>query len=289
MEDKIKNLINLYYTDRKICKELHIAQKTLIEYKNKNNISNSRLKFKNLQLNHFLFEKIDSEEKAYWLGFLYADGCVYKEKIAINLVHSDSYHLIKFQKLLNYNITPKIRKRNKNNNGQDYCNFTISSKKLTNDLINLGCTPNKTLSLKFPTEEQVPKHLIHHFIRGYFDGDGSISKTKYYSYAFCGTEDMMNGINNVLLNNNVIKKPIKIQQTKSKTLHIIKKSGNIGVLLFKEWLYRDATIYLQRKKSKFDNVVQSNKLFSKCKLCNNKFYAKELCRNHYEKQKTKIK
>jgi len=286
MEDNIKKLIDLYYTDRKICKELHIAQKTLKKYKIKNNILNSRIKFQNIQLNHCFFEEIITEEQAYWLGFLYADGCIHKDKLIINLIHSDLYHLIKFQKILNYNIKPVIRKRN-DNRGQDYCNFTISSKKMCNDLIKLGCIPNKTHLLTFPTEEQVPKHLIHHFIRGFFDGDGCISKTKYYSYAFCGTKDMMNGINKVLINDKIIKNPIKISENKSKTLHIIKKSGNIGVLLFKKWLYDNATIYLERKKDKFEDVIQINKLLTKCKLCDNEFYAKELCRIHYEKQKYK--
>jgi len=58
MEDNIKKLIDLYYTDRKICKELHIAQKTLKKYKIKNNILNSRIKFQNIQLNHCFFEEI---------------------------------------------------------------------------------------------------------------------------------------------------------------------------------------------------------------------------------------
>lgn len=53
--------------------------------------------------------------------------------------------------------------------------IAIYSKELAMDLIKLGCFQNKSLILKFPTEQQVPKHLIHHFMRGYFDGDGCVT------------------------------------------------------------------------------------------------------------------
>ena len=64
-----------------------------------------------------------------------------------------------------------------------------------NDLIKQGCVPNKSLILTFPNKYQVPKNLINHFIRGYFDGDGSIyeySKTHAGSISFIGTESVLN-------------------------------------------------------------------------------------------------
>ena len=62
------------------------------------------------------------------------------------------------------------------------CRILLTSEKTVNDLIDKGCFRNKTKILKFPTEDQVPKHLIHHFIRGYIDGDGSISYYKKNDY-----------------------------------------------------------------------------------------------------------
>ena len=80
-----------------------------------------------------------------------------------------------------------------------------------NDLIKQGCVPNKSLILTFPNKHQVPKNLINHFIRGYFDGDGSISYGIQERYSvrkkqntkrlninaqFIGTKEMLTVINN---------------------------------------------------------------------------------------------
>ena len=80
-----------------------------------------------------------------------------------------------------------------------------------NDLIKQGCIPNKSLVLTFPNKHQVPENLINHFIRGYFDGDGSINyeiREKYsvrkkqnikrlnVNAQFIGTKEMLTVINN---------------------------------------------------------------------------------------------
>lgn len=59
--------------------------------------------------------------------------------------------------------------------GKEYSRIQISSKTLTADLLKLGCTPRKSLTLKFPNDGIFKSNdLIRHFIRGYFDGDGSV-------------------------------------------------------------------------------------------------------------------
>jgi len=63
---------------------------------------------------------------------------------------------------------------------------------MKDDLIALGCIPRKSLLLKFPTSNQVPEHLIRHFIRGYFDGDGHFTNTeKCFEAGYIGTEDFI--------------------------------------------------------------------------------------------------
>lgn len=76
------------------------------------------------------------------------------------------------------------------------------SKKFKQRLIELGCTPQKSCTLKFPTEEQIPKEYIIPFIRGYFDGDGVLSytisnkvtKTIVPNTGMLGTEDFLQGV-----------------------------------------------------------------------------------------------
>ena len=80
---------------------------------------------------------------------------------------SDKEHLIEFNKHIKSTYPIKIER-------EKYVKLKISNKHIGNSLINKGCIPKKSLILEFPNLSQVPKFLIRHFIRGYFDGDGCI-------------------------------------------------------------------------------------------------------------------
>lgn len=138
------------------------------------------------------------------------------------------------------------------------------------DLVFHGCVPRKSLILKFPTT--IPKKLISHFIRGYFDGDGynSISiatnknktNTIYYtcSYGFNGTYEFLTSLNDYL--------PIKLnihkeQRNINTNTHFATKSGSTNFKIMYDYLYKDATVYLNRKKSKFEKyfyLKENNKI-----------------------------
>ncbi len=213
-------------------------------------------------LNESFFEEIDTEAKAYFLGFLYADGNVNPDNNTIKLAiqERDLYILERFNKEIESNrpITLTIRPEE---NWQNTSAFAVSSRKLFDDIQKKGCFINKTFTLKFPTEDQVPKDLIHHFIRGYFDGDGCmfIGK-KLVSFSMIGTLNFLVGAQNILV------KQCKLTITKIPPKH---KTNNIVCTLryggthycerIREFLYRDATIYLTRKKEKFDLVKPKKK------------------------------
>lgn len=129
-------------------------------------------------LNEDYFEKIDSEDKAYFLGLIYADGCVFRNCLKISLQEEDGYILGVLKDKLNYGgaiskVNPKIETSHK-----PQSSLQIGSKKLVSDLNKLGCIARKSLVLEFPTNKQVPRHLIFHFIRGCFDGDGWVFEEK---------------------------------------------------------------------------------------------------------------
>lgn len=213
-------------------------------------------------VNEHFFEKVDTEEKAYWLGFMYADGFIQSKrplnsrKIGISLTESDGKHLEKFKKALNYtgpikiyNPSPKYCYKGT----KPYARILIASDKLALDLIKLGCVENKTTILKYPTEEQVPFELQKHFIRGYIDGDGSLMikpKNTYYEFAIniTGTLEVLEGI----------KKYLNISHLKNQQRHPDRPvnnftftiGGNKQVLYFVDYLYKDATVYLDRKYEK---------------------------------------
>lgn len=201
------------------------------------------------------FEIINTPNKAYWLGFLYADGCVLvREKnnkrsytLEISLTKDDQIHLDKFKMCLKSNTPIKYKTIAYK---YEACRITICNKKICEDLIKLGCTPRKSLTLKFPSEEQVPKELIPHFIRGYLDGDGCVYKSdEKSSISFIGTKDFLIKLQDIVFNELGLTKT-SIQK-KGKAYQC--SWGGLGNL--KTWFdylynYNDI-IYLQRKFEKF--------------------------------------
>lgn len=143
-----------------------------------------------------LFEKIDTEEKAYWLGFIYADGGIAVKRTAklyFGVKESDKELLINFCRFIgipedSVKTVPRTVK------GKVYNSQTLEivSIPLCQSLIRKGVLPNKSLTLAPPTKEVLPKHLITHFIRGYFDGDGGINNDG--SISITGTLDMVEWI-----------------------------------------------------------------------------------------------
>lgn len=195
-------------------------------------------------LNESFFEIIDTEEKAYFLGFLYADGALYKDKsVSLDLNKKDLEILYKFKDVLNY--SKPLKKYN------DKAAVVINSHKMYNDLIKLGCTERKTFTLKYPTDNSIPKELTHHFIRGVFDGDGCVYRAKK-RYADCisflGTEHLLKGIESFIGIKNHFRKCGNIFRLSYHTQLRFKEVRNI--------LYKDATIFLIRKYNKFYNYEQ---------------------------------
>lgn len=114
--------------------------------------------------------------------------------------------------------------------------------------------PKKSLIAKFPTEDQVPEHLQRHFVRGYFDGDGCISTCYQYQLNFMGTLELLKGVQNVLvreLNFSRTKMAQRDLQVNTWTLHY---SGRLQMKKFRDWLYADSLVHLDRKFQKFEKI-----------------------------------
>jgi len=157
-----------YY--HKILKKCNIPRRT---------ISETSRKYK---VNVDFFEKIDSPEKAYWLGFLTADGCVVgKYHVKLELSLNDNNHLVKFKNTLSSEHPIKYRI---NNRGRKCCNIKITSKKMVKDLRKLGVIPRKALVVK--PYLGITQDLKEHYFRGLVDGDGCISKRRTRKHWFVG-------------------------------------------------------------------------------------------------------
>lgn len=199
------------------------------------------------------FERIDNEHKAYWLGFIMADGNVRIENnkkyvLEIGLKDDDNEHLNKFLKDINSTDTVTY----KMNGIYKSCRVMIRSKKLVTDLISLGCTERKSLTLKFPT---IDEKLLRHFIRGYFDGDGSVyfnNNSKKIAFNLLGTDDFLNNCYRIFNENTGIT-ITKLYEKKNCKTKFILKHGKQAILIL-DWLYKDNTICLDRKYIKYKEL-----------------------------------
>ena len=207
------------------------------------------------RLNEHVFDFMDTEEKFYWLGFLYADGNISSTgyRIEVHLSLKDLKHLEKFRKFLN--LATEIR-TGINNKGYQFCHLSVRNKHLWNTLNNLGCTPRKTLTLKFPDLKIFPsKNYILDFLRGYIDGDGCLTiflNQKRISLrtviSLVGTESFLKTINTLFGNKGyIINKSCKNWENKAFQLIF----SDVPSRKLARYLYENATIYLQRKYDKY--------------------------------------
>lgn len=225
-----------------------------------------RNKRKIYTVNENYFSIIDSEDKAYWLGFIYADGYITSasDKIGITLSYEDKEHLELFSKCISstYPIKEYIQYSGFSV-GNKFCRILISSRKMKQDLKDKGVSENKTTIIKFPSEKQVPRNLLNHFIRGYLDGDGSItthSKTKNnkknYSIKICGTCEFIEGFKKTF--GLSIKKEQRYGD-RNVNNYSLTIAGNKQVLKILNSIYKNSNFYLKRKYNKYIELInQSN-------------------------------
>lgn len=191
---------------------------------------------KKYTLNASYFSKIDTEEKAYWLGFISADGHVSDEAIEINIQKKDEQHLVKFLKAVDSNSVIKYQ-------DNAVC-IDIYSKQMVADLRKLGFMHNKSETQTFP---DIPENLHVHFIRGLFDGDGSI-KTRE-SLCFSGTAVTMKRVQQILIDQCSVSKTKP--EMRSNTFTIIEWGGRKQFMRILDWMYQYATVYLDRKYKRY--------------------------------------
>lgn len=209
-------------------------------------------------INERYFEKIDTEDKAYFLGLLYADGSISKSRISISLIESELYILQNFQKYLNYfnPIYFFAKEREKRFDNKDSNRLTIYSKKLAEDIAKLGCIPRKSYCVQFPTTEQIPNDFMPHFIRGFLDGNGCIytyswKRPRNCSIIFVSSKDFCTGLKNYIENNFDISCYI---YDKANNIAELRFFGIKKVIPFLEYLYKDAINFFNRKREIYEKL-----------------------------------
>ena len=213
-----------------------------------------------INCNETIFDIIDTEEKAYWLGFIFADGyvCTNTYSVGFSLNLNDKETVMAFTDFMGFkggcNITESHKFRSKEKCGY-MCSTVIANKHLWESLVNKGVVPHKSLILEFPKEDLfTDRHLIYHFLRGYCDGDGTLgvyrhSKTNpsmEESLMFVGTKPFLEGVQKYLGRGYLMQKPNCNEKT-YRLSYSTQKANNAAKLM-----YENATVYLPRKKKIYD-------------------------------------
>jgi len=205
--------------------------------------------------NEKCFDILD-EKSLYWLGLLYADGCIHKNKYSnsyttiLALQTGDDLIIEKFKRFLGTNA----QIYHQENLATGLTGLRIHNQTINRKLLQLGMIPRKSLVIKFP-DFLLNHPLKSHFIRGYFDGDGCICEKKrkvknWLHFTMTGTLDMMEKMSCIFQQELGIVPRKIIRQGKVYSLHV----GRIEyVQKLKEYLYRNAAVFLERKKYIFDN------------------------------------
>jgi len=247
----IDEYVNNNITLKELGRRFGVSYGSIRNLLNRHNIK-SRGNKQGYPRNEFYFFKIDTIEKAYWLGFLYADGCVHSNNNEISIQIIDKEHLLKFQKAIqapNHKIQNIIDKRFEK--AKPLFQISIKDKQLHQDLIKWGCIPQKSLRLKdFPN---IPYHFIPHFLRGYFDGDGSLhflQGTNNFRISFLGTPEFLTNIKNYFNLNMSIAKG-------TGEAYILQIAGRKQLIRILEILYLDSheEIRLNRKYNKYQEFL----------------------------------
>lgn len=217
-------------------------------------------------VNENFFKCINTEEKAYILGFICADGHIEKDRLAITVSVKDKDILEKIKKALNSNHPIKeVEKENPYQNTDRkkllLLELKVNSVELVKPLFIMGLTTNKTYTLDSSILKYIPKYLMRDFLRGYFDGDGNVffgvRYTSGYKYNInvCGNEDfLLNSFQTYFPSKNKLYKDLY-----SKQCYVWKISQKDKVKDFMYYLYFNSSIFLQRKYNEFRKIMWSCK------------------------------
>lgn len=199
------------------------------------------------------FEKVDTPNKAYFLGLIYADGCNKRNGISLSLQEEDGYLVEALKREVAFKGKTYLIKRKKAHH-KLRVGVELSSMKMMNDITLLGVVPNKSLILQFPT--CVSEGLMSHFIRGYFDGDGSVhvDGSGGFHCSITGSPFFCQSLHEYLTKRLSINSTVcDYSHSKAKDV----KMSTCQALVFLDYIYRDSTIRMTRKFDRFINFLKS--------------------------------
>lgn len=192
-----------------------------------------------------------TEQSSYLIGFILADGYIKYENgkrnensLQIELSEIDQYFLINIKKLLKYEGPVRKTKRGT-------AVLHIANKRIIQQLIEKGVpAEDKTASVIWPSG--IPEEFFPHFIRGVFDGDGSVYLDGYLRFQILGTKNLLENIK-MRIPFSSDRNKIRYRGDTGSDIYCLRISGKKAEELC-NWIYNDATIFLERKRNKFHEI-----------------------------------
>lgn len=269
LSEKTRNdIIDMYLSGKNkkyISDTINVSYGTVSRVLKENSIqfrSRSNIK-KVYNCNEHYFDEIDTPNKAYILGILYADGCITDDRhVSLTLQDRDIDILNKINKELNSDRPLLfVNKKRKKSKWKNCYQLIFNSEHMVNMLIKHGCFKKKSLILKYPI--WLDFDLQRHFLRGYMDGDGSISKNpKKMSVSFVGIHSFITEATRIAQKYLRLHVYIFI-----KTLHenadptsIFNLNHKRDACIFLDWIYRDADLYMQCKYDIYKSIYSNNNI-----------------------------
>ena len=247
-------------------KKARIGKNTLNKYLKENNLLRHSFKIqKDKTYDKNYFDSINTEHKAYWLGFIYADGCnrIDKENnsssVTIEISSKDEKLLQKYLNDLNSNTQIKHRERKqKSGNISKVCSVRFCSIHMSETLAKYGCVPNKTYDGWIDKNMLNSHELKIAFLRGYFDGDGYISNNKnsVHSLSYViHSYRIMNTILKMIIKETGCIPQVRFEGDERGGAYRLRITNKDDFFSFLSCLYKNATIYLERKYNRYKTAV----------------------------------
>lgn len=195
-------------------------------------------------INSKTFDDLSLEESAYWFGFLFADAGINRSNIYIALARKDKAHLYKFAKFMGCETRFKLGYSGK----YPTASLGFSDRPLMDKLREMGLEPHRPNGTRVFL--YIPDISLNHFLRGWFDGDGCIYTKP--QIAFVGNVDFLNVVQEIFISQGIAKKvTIKaVRKTEKREWGNLVYRGRKRCLGITNYLYKDATIWLSRKRDR---------------------------------------
>lgn len=170
------------YSSRELSIKYSLSKNTVLRILKRNNIPIINKKLVNNDLILDYFKEINNEEKAYFLGFIFADGNISNNELFLEINEKDVEILQIFREKICSQAKISVRQRGKS----FMARICIKNDEFVGYLKQYGIIENKTKKTTRLPIDLIPSNLFCHFLRGLIDGDGWVIKTKknYYHIGF---------------------------------------------------------------------------------------------------------